>query len=328
MVETVYTTASIAVVRKQFSTSSYVPACAQPHLMRPTPDLLPPPRALSPPPITPSPAPILSAKTRQMQRLEVTALLPARDGTARLEIHLPEPAIQFTRQKVQLCSDLAVSGEQNTLVLPTAAQGKGCYSRRPKLLALVVMIVSPSRPHPVVTAVLSNVSVLYDVASVPMLRYRLVLADWMVPSMWNVSEVDTGPRTTSEPGSRGAHQSYSAPLGGGRSVVIRHGGKWGQQKGAAELFLGYACRYRWKTGSESDRICCAFPASATAATDAGRASAASATAAVAACILRGGGGGGFGEGRSTCELTHSSGHRGSIQRGKRMSFPIFSAEED
>ena len=59
-------------------------------------------------------------------------------------------------------------------------------------------MVSPSRPQPFVVAVLSKVSVLYDVVSVPMLRYRLVLVDWMEPSMLNVSEVETGPRTTME----------------------------------------------------------------------------------------------------------------------------------
>ena len=49
----------------------------------------------------------------------------------------------------------------------------------------------------------------------------------------------------------------------------------------SSLFFGYACRYRWNTGSWSDRICCGF-ATAMAMMDAGMASAARRRE----CILR------------------------------------------
>lgn len=42
------------------------------------------------------------------------------------------------------------------------------------------MIVSPSRAHALVDAVVPSVSVLYEVLSLPTLRYKLVLADWTV----------------------------------------------------------------------------------------------------------------------------------------------------
>lgn len=43
-------------------------------------------------------------------------------------------------------------------------------SRRPQVLLCAVMIVSPSRAHALVDAVVPNVSVLYDVLSLPTLR--------------------------------------------------------------------------------------------------------------------------------------------------------------
>jgi hypothetical protein len=61
------------------------------------------------------------------------------------------------------------------------------------------MMVSPSSPQPVVVAVLSKVRGLYETLSVPMLRYRLVLVDWMEPAMLKYSDVAAGPRTTREP---------------------------------------------------------------------------------------------------------------------------------
>lgn len=57
------------------------------------------------------------------------------------------------------------------------------------------MIVSPSNAHPLMLATAPNVNVLYDVLSFPMLRYRLVLADWMDPEMLKYSELDSGPIT-------------------------------------------------------------------------------------------------------------------------------------
>lgn len=56
------------------------------------------------------------------------------------------------------------------------------YSRLPQVLVCAVMIVSPSRAHALVDAAVPNVSVLYEVLSLPTFRYRLVLVDWTVVS--------------------------------------------------------------------------------------------------------------------------------------------------
>jgi len=59
------------------------------------------------------------------------------------------------------------------------------------------MMVSPSNPQPVVVAVWSKVSVLYEVLSLPaMLMYALVFTDWIEPAMLKYSLVAAGPRTT------------------------------------------------------------------------------------------------------------------------------------
>lgn len=60
------------------------------------------------------------------------------------------------------------------------------------------MIVSPSNAHELMLAVLPNNSVLYEVLSLPMFRYRLVLVDWMLPEMVKYSEEASGPITTME----------------------------------------------------------------------------------------------------------------------------------
>lgn len=76
--------------------------------------------------------------------------------------------------------------------IPKQCWGKGrggdwqdqevCYSRLPQVLLCAVMIVSPSRAHALVDAAVPNVSVLYEVLSLPTLRYRLVLVDWTAAS--------------------------------------------------------------------------------------------------------------------------------------------------
>ena len=60
------------------------------------------------------------------------------------------------------------------------------------------MMVSPSSPHAVVVPVWPKLSVLYEVVSAPMLMYRLLLVDWIVPPMLKNSPVAAGPRTTRE----------------------------------------------------------------------------------------------------------------------------------
>lgn len=60
-------------------------------------------------------------------------------------------------------------------------------SRRPQLLLCAVMIVSPSRAHALVDAADPSVSVLYEVLSLPTLRYRLVLVDWTGRGLVNTS---------------------------------------------------------------------------------------------------------------------------------------------
>lgn len=63
-----------------------------------------------------------------------------------------------------------------------------------------MIIVSPSSPHAVVELDSSKVSVLYEVESSPMLRYMLVLVDWIEPSMLKYSDDASGPRTTIDAG--------------------------------------------------------------------------------------------------------------------------------
>jgi hypothetical protein len=60
------------------------------------------------------------------------------------------------------------------------------------------MMVSPSSAQPVVVAVAPKLRLLYEVVSLPMLRYLVVLADWMVPLTVKYSLVATGPRTARE----------------------------------------------------------------------------------------------------------------------------------
>lgn len=57
------------------------------------------------------------------------------------------------------------------------------------------MIVSPSSAHALIVAVVPSVSVLYEVESLPILRNRLVLVDWMLPEMLKYSDVASGPIT-------------------------------------------------------------------------------------------------------------------------------------
>jgi len=57
------------------------------------------------------------------------------------------------------------------------------------------MMVSPSRAHASVSAVVPNVNGKYDVLALPMLRYMLVFVDWIVPSILKYSLEVTGPRT-------------------------------------------------------------------------------------------------------------------------------------
>jgi hypothetical protein len=64
------------------------------------------------------------------------------------------------------------------------------------------MMVSPSSAHAVVVAFVPNVKLLYEVLSLPMLRYRLVLVDWIVLPTLKYSPVATGPRTARVAGFR------------------------------------------------------------------------------------------------------------------------------
>ena len=70
--------------------------------------------------------------------------------------------------------------------------------------------MSPSKPHPVVVPVFPNVSVLYEVVSLPMLMYSDELVDWIVLAMLKYSPVAAGPSATMDATERGA-VSKSSP---------------------------------------------------------------------------------------------------------------------
>lgn len=57
------------------------------------------------------------------------------------------------------------------------------------------MMVSPSKPHAVVFAVASSVRGRYEVALVPMFKYRDEFWLWIVSSMTKNSPVASGPMT-------------------------------------------------------------------------------------------------------------------------------------
>lgn len=100
-----------------------------------------------------------------------------------------------------------------------------------------MIIVSPSKAHPLIVAVMPSVSVLYEVESLPMFRNRLVLVDWILPEMLKYSDVASGPITAME---SMVYLSKSGMITKGMHNYLLHGRGRGRRWGS-----GIECTISW-----------------------------------------------------------------------------------